>query len=191
MNGALPRFSPQPLPAAHFSSRKVNSLTDSKALIYNKFATAYCLAAVTSLRRIRGGEKRKLAKNSAAARQLGQQTHAENGAEPGAFAQGSLRWRIYYLEILAEGKGWNQTFSAHRTCCDMSIASWRIRNISILSVSSDWTMRNIMKCRPRCREADRPQFSAARHELPAGLSLMSRLTTAARWLRSADPSVKV
>ncbi|CAA7618479.1 hypothetical protein MTBSS4_210113 [Magnetospirillum sp. SS-4] len=35
----------------------------------------------------------------------GQQIQAENGAEPWAFAQGSLRQRIYSLEVMAEGRG--------------------------------------------------------------------------------------
>jgi hypothetical protein len=52
-----------------------------------------------------GWREEKTARKFAATRQSGQQLPAENGAEPRAFAQGSLRQRIYSLEVVAEG-GW-------------------------------------------------------------------------------------
>ncbi len=52
-----------------------------------------------------GQREEKIGRNSVATRLSGQQLRAANGAEPWAFAQGSMRQRNYSLEVMAEGEG--------------------------------------------------------------------------------------
>jgi len=51
-----------------------------------------------------GWREEKTTRRFATARQVGQQIQAANGAEPGAFAPGIMRQRIYSVRKLAEGR---------------------------------------------------------------------------------------
>ncbi|CAA7618194.1 hypothetical protein MTBSS4_210008 [Magnetospirillum sp. SS-4] len=53
----------------------------------------------------KGWREEKNAEIRPASSNQGQQLLAANGAEPWAFAQGSMRQRIYSLEVVAEGAG--------------------------------------------------------------------------------------
>lgn len=52
-----------------------------------------------------GGREEKTGKNLDATRRDGQQLLAANGAEPGDFTPGTRHQRIYYLKVMAEGRG--------------------------------------------------------------------------------------